>query len=215
MEPAKPNPPREILPLKEFKSREREWIRVISTDYPDLMQFIKKKPRDVANHLCEQLQETKKYIFHRMVLRHGKIFPLLLFGKTMEIMKRGGLKTVDGSRTRTPGGTYLQQYKHHSLIQKSDTKFVFHYEEVNKNRRKAERRKFNRKFAKLTCDDPQDRPSVTNSTMDQDQSIMAKTLDGLSLNTQNTTTSTASSGEGMVLLQPTFNITTWGSESQT
>ncbi|CAK8694777.1 unnamed protein product [Clavelina lepadiformis] len=79
----------------------------------------------VAEELTYRLWEKKKDLVRALVHAVGVEKSLLLYNKTEAVELCGGMMTLQGTRRRTPGGTFLHLLRNDSDINQDDVNKVF------------------------------------------------------------------------------------------
>jgi len=98
----------------------------------------------VAREITYRLQEPKINLFRSMVRVLGVKLCLEIFEETKKIVHKGGLKTDDGKRKRSPGGTFIYLMKSRGYASDSQIKEIFSSEtEKKKEMKKAKNRRRN------------------------------------------------------------------------
>lgn len=79
----------------------------------------------VAKRIIRVLNEPKHYIIYRVVKVLGSQKALELLEQTEEIEDNGGMRVMDNSRRRTPGGTFFQLLKKDSSVSNKKRSIIF------------------------------------------------------------------------------------------
>jgi len=95
-------------------------------------------PVVVGREISYRLQEKKSNLIKNVVRVIGISMSVEVFQETKKIVKSGGLKTDDGQRKRSPGGTYLYILKNRGYASTAQMKDIFKVE----NERHKEKRKY-------------------------------------------------------------------------
>lgn len=103
-------------------------------------------PMIVGREIAYRLHENKMQLIGHVVRVLGVNTALDIFEETKELVQKGGLKTDEGDRKRTPGGTFLYIMKNRAYATDQQIKEIFKYEKAKGIQRKK-RTKLEQKIA--------------------------------------------------------------------
>lgn len=96
-------------------------------------------PTIIGREIAYRLQEPKMTLFGHVVRVLGFTTTHEIFAETKEIVNRGGIKTDNGDRKRSPGGTFLYVMKNRCYATPEQVKEIFKEENDSKKKSKKKR----------------------------------------------------------------------------
>jgi len=119
-------------------------------------------PVVVGREISYRLQEKKSNLIKNVVRVIGISMSVEVFQETKKIVKSGGLKTDDGQRKRSPGGTYLYILKNRGYASTAQMKEIFKVEhERHKEKRKYKAQKLkNRERKSIKVEKQDEKPKA-------------------------------------------------------